>query len=134
MLINVVYYVWCGVVCVVVIGVGVGVVCAVLKMVGMALAWIGAVWVWCRGVVYVVRVACVVVCGVCGVGAVLVRWLRGVGVDVGCVGLVRVGVCVCQWCVWCVLGWCVSLGRGKKGTANGVKPNNPKHSDMFETV
>ena len=66
----------CGVLCVVVIGVGVGVVRVVLKWVGMRLVWIGAVWVWCRGVVYVVRV---VVCGGvwcvwcwCGVGAVIV--------------------------------------------------------------
>ena len=57
----------------VVIGVGVGVVRVVLTWVGMRLVWTGAVWVWCRGVVYVVRVVCVVVCGVRGVGAMLVR-------------------------------------------------------------
>ena len=49
------------------------VVCVVLKWVGMRLVWIGAVWVWCRGLGCVVRVVCVVVCGARGVGAVLVR-------------------------------------------------------------
>ena len=91
-------------------------------MVGMRLVCVGAVWVWCRGVVYVVCVCCVCGgvwrawcwCGDCG----------GVGVDVGCVGLVRVGVCVRGVCVVCCGLVCV-LGLGQtKGTAQGVKPNN----------
>ena len=52
----------------------------------------------------------------------------------GCVGLVRVGVCVCQWCGLGVLWVGACPWEGEKGTAKGVKPNNSKHSDMFETV